>query len=95
MWSGELITLSVKSDSGNMVAQGVRAIIGGVGVGGASRMSSGPEKVCAPLALLRDVVSYTLHDVGEGGKGTEVGEGGREDNSDFGFKIDLGEGGSG
>jgi len=51
--------------------------------------------VSAPLLLLlRDVVSNTPRNEGERGKGTEVGEGGQEDNSKLGLEIDFG-GGSG
>lgn len=79
-----------------MTAQGVMAIIGadGVGVRDGPRLSNG-HGVSAPLELLREVVSNTLRNEGERGKGTEVGEGGREDKSNIGLETDLGEGGSG
>ena len=79
-----------------MSAQGVRAIIGvdGVGVRDVALLSNGPG-VRAPLVLLREAVSNTLRNEGEGGKGTDVGEGGQEDNSKLGLDTDLGEGGSG
>lgn len=57
-------------------------------------LSNGPG-VRAPLVLLREVVSKTLRNEGEGGKGTDVGEGGQEDNSNLGLDTDFGEGGSG
>lgn len=77
-----------------MAVQGVRAITGGVGVGvrGVSRMSNGPG-VRAPLALLREVVSNTLRNEGEGGNGTAVGEAAQEGKSNLGLDTDLGEGG--
>jgi hypothetical protein len=78
-----------------MTAHGVREITGGVGVGVSVSWMSNGLGIHTPLALRREVASNTLRNEGEGGKGTEVGEDGREDKSKFGLVTDLGEGGSG
>lgn len=63
------------------------AIFGSVAMGlSVSGMSNG-----ASLGLLRDV-SNTLGNKGEGSKGIEVGDDGREDKSKFGLDADLGGG---
>ena len=79
-----------------MTAQGVRAIIGVDGVGVRVVPLFNGHGVSAPLKLLlREVVSNSPRNEGERGKGTEVGEGGEEDNSKLGLGTDSGEGGSG
>ena len=83
--------------SEDTTAQGVRAINGvdGVGVRDVPRLCKG-HGVSAPLKLLlKEVVSDTLRNEGERGKGTEVGEGGQEDKSNLGLETDFGDGGSG
>lgn len=75
-------------------AQEVRAKNGVDGVG--VRDVPNGHGVSAPLKLLlREVVSNALRNEGERGKGTEVGEGGLEDNSKIGLETDFWEGGSG
>jgi hypothetical protein len=39
--------------------------------------------------LLREEVSDTLRNAGEGGKGSDVGEGGQEDSSNIGLDTDF------